>query len=99
MSSISAYSQAGAGDLLTLKLATNYQARVVPTIGGVLLFRVDRLSHYPDAWIQAGRFAGKDRRRILDVETAAKEVSLRSIGFRFLSTLATFSSIVIQSQL
>ncbi len=54
------------GDLLTLKLATHYQGRIVPTIGGVLLFGVDRLNHYPDAWIQAGRFAGNDRRRILD---------------------------------
>ncbi len=53
-------------DLLTLKLATTYQGRIVPTIGGVLLFGVDRLSHYPDAWIQAGRFAGNDRRRLLD---------------------------------
>jgi predicted HTH transcriptional regulator len=54
------------GDLLTLKLATSYQGRTVPTIGGVLLFGVDRLNHYPDAWIQAGRFGGNDRRRILD---------------------------------
>jgi ATP-dependent DNA helicase RecG len=53
-------------DLQTLKIVTNYQGRVVPTIGGVLLFGVDRLNHYPDAWIQAGRFAGNDRRRILD---------------------------------
>jgi predicted HTH transcriptional regulator len=53
-------------DLQTLKIVTNYQGRVVPTIGGVPLFGVDRLNHYPDAWIQAGRFAGNDRRRILD---------------------------------
>ncbi|MGB0124088.1 MAG: integrase core domain-containing protein, partial [Silvibacterium sp.] len=53
-------------DLQTLKIVTNYQGRVVPTIGGILLFGVDRLNHYPDAWIQAGRFAGSDRRRIVD---------------------------------
>jgi ATP-dependent DNA helicase RecG len=53
-------------DLQTLKIVTNYQGRVVPTIGGILLFGVDRLNPYPDAWIQAGRFAGSDRRRILD---------------------------------
>ncbi len=53
-------------DLETLKLITTYQGRIVPTIGGVLLFGADRLSHYPDAWIQAGRFAGNDRRRIID---------------------------------
>jgi len=54
------------GDLLTLKLATKYQGRIVPTIGGILLFGTNRLSHYPDAWIQVGRFAGDDRRRLLD---------------------------------
>ncbi|HWB31871.1 MAG TPA: helix-turn-helix domain-containing protein [Acidobacteriaceae bacterium] len=53
-------------DLQTLKVMTNYQGQAVPTIGGILLFGVDRLSHYPDAWIQAGRFAGSDRRRIVD---------------------------------
>jgi ATP-dependent DNA helicase RecG len=53
-------------ELQTLKIVTNYQGRIVPTIGGLLLFGADRLNHYPDAWIQAGRFAGNDRRRILD---------------------------------
>jgi ATP-dependent DNA helicase RecG len=53
-------------ELQTLKIVANYQGRIVPTIGGILLFGADRLSHYPDAWIQAGRFAGNDRRRILD---------------------------------
>lgn len=52
--------------LQSLKLTANYQGRIVPTIGGVLLFGSERLSHFPDAWIQAGRFAGRDRRRILD---------------------------------
>jgi ATP-dependent DNA helicase RecG len=52
--------------LQSLKLTTSYQGRVVPTIGGVLLFGSARLKHFPDAWIQAGRFAGRDRRRILD---------------------------------
>jgi ATP-dependent DNA helicase RecG len=53
-------------DLQTLKIMTSYQGRGVPTIGGILLFGTDRLNHYPDAWIQVGRFAGNDRRRILD---------------------------------
>ncbi|MFZ2021673.1 MAG: RNA-binding domain-containing protein [Terracidiphilus sp.] len=38
-------------ELETLKLLTKYQGRIVPTIGGVLLFGADRLNHYPDAWI------------------------------------------------
>ena len=53
-------------DLQTLKIVTSSQGRIAPTIGGVLLFGANRLDHYPDAWIQVGRFAGNDRRRILD---------------------------------
>lgn len=53
-------------DLQTLKIMTSYQGRAVPTVGGILLFGAERLNHYPDAWIQVGRFAGNDRRRILD---------------------------------
>jgi ATP-dependent DNA helicase RecG len=53
-------------DLQTLKIVTSYQGRTVPTVGGILLFGIDRLNHYPDAWIQVGRFAGNDRRKILD---------------------------------
>ena len=53
-------------NLETLRLVTRHQGRLVPTTGGVLLFGVDRLVHFPDAWIQAGRFAGTDRAAILD---------------------------------
>lgn len=53
-------------DLESLRLLTDYQGRTVPTVGGVLLFGVDRERHFPDAWIQAGRFAGSDKSRILD---------------------------------
>jgi ATP-dependent DNA helicase RecG len=52
--------------LQSLRVTTRYQGRIVPTIGGVLLFGAARLDHFPDAWIQAGRFAGRDRRRLLD---------------------------------
>lgn len=53
-------------DLKTLRLTTSYQGRIVPTIGGILLFGVNRFDRFPDAWIQVGRFAGGDRSRILD---------------------------------
>lgn len=53
-------------DLATLHLVTNHQGRRVPTVGGMLLFGRDRSSHFPDAWIQAGRFAGVDKTRIAD---------------------------------
>jgi len=53
-------------DLETLRLVTTHQGRKVPTVGGMLLFGRDRLQHFPDAWIQAGRFDGKDKTRITD---------------------------------
>jgi ATP-dependent DNA helicase RecG len=54
------------GDLETLRLVTGHQGRKVLTVGGMLLFGKDRERHFPDAWIQAGRFAGTDRSRIAD---------------------------------
>lgn len=53
-------------DLEVLGLCARHQGRVVPTVGGVLLFGHDRLRHFPDAWIQGGRFGGADRSVILD---------------------------------
>ena len=51
-------------DLDILGLCTTHQGRKVATVGGVLLYGQDRLAHFPDAWIQAGRFDGLDRSRI-----------------------------------
>ncbi len=53
-------------DLETLRLVTTHQGRKVPTIGGILLFGANRERHFPDAWIQAGRFQGVDKSRIAD---------------------------------
>lgn len=53
-------------DLETLRLVTGHQGRKVPTVGGMLLFGHDRERYFPDAWIQAGRFGGTDKTRILD---------------------------------
>jgi len=50
----------------TLRIVTEHQGRQVPTIGGLLLFGKDRFTRFPDAWIQAGRFAGTNRTRLLD---------------------------------
>lgn len=52
--------------LMSLKVTASYQGKTVPTVGGILLFGAGRLDRFPDAWVQAGRFAGSDRRRILD---------------------------------
>ncbi len=53
-------------DLETLRLVGEHQGKTVPTVGGMILFGHDRERHFPDAWIQAGRFAGSDKSRILD---------------------------------
>lgn len=53
-------------DLESLGLVVQHQGRVVPTVGGTLLFGRDRRRSFPDAWIQAGRFAGTDRSMIVD---------------------------------
>ena len=54
------------GDLTTLRLLVAHQGRKVPSAGGVLLFGRDRLAHFPDAWVQAGRFAGTDKTHLVD---------------------------------
>jgi len=53
-------------ELEPLRLLTRHQGRLVPTIGGVLLFGRERARLFPDAWLQVGRFAGIDKARILD---------------------------------
>lgn len=56
----------GRRDMETLRLVTDHQRHRVPTAGGILLFGRDRLRHFPDAWIQVGRFQGIDRSAIVD---------------------------------
>jgi ATP-dependent DNA helicase RecG len=53
-------------DLVSLGLLVKHQGRLVPTVGGMLLFGQERERHFPDAWIQAGRFAGTDKAKIVD---------------------------------
>jgi ATP-dependent DNA helicase RecG len=55
-----------AKDLRTLRLLTRHQGRDVPTVAGIVLFGIERDRTVPDAWIQAGRFAGVDRTDIID---------------------------------
>ena len=52
--------------LVTIKLLTSYQRRLVPTKGAVLLFGKERMLHFPDAWVQCGRFTGTDKAIIFD---------------------------------
>ena len=71
-------------DLETLRLVTDHQGRKVPTVGGMLLFGTDRARHFPDAWIQAGRFDGTDKRRIVD------RAEIRSLAVRSVEEAITF---------
>ena len=71
-------------DLESLRLVTDHQGRKVPTVGGMLLFGRERERHFPDAWIQAGRFAGHDRSRILD------RVEIRSLPVRAIEETVAF---------
>ena len=45
---------------------TRFEKRRVPTVGGLLLFGKNRAHVFPDAWVQCGRFTGKDRTHIFD---------------------------------
>ena len=71
-------------DLETLRLVTMDQGRKVPTVGGVLLFGVDRQHYFPDAWIQAGRFGGTDKSQILD------RVEIRAFPIRAIEEVIAF---------
>lgn len=55
-------------DLETLQLVVRYQGKIVPTVGGMLLFGKEREKYFPDAWIHVGRFAGKTKTNIIDTE-------------------------------
>ena len=58
-------------DLDVLGLCTIHQGRRVPSVGGLLLFGRERLVHFPDAWVQAGRFAAADYRLPSDSRNSA----------------------------
>ncbi len=53
-------------DLATLRLTMEYQGKIVPTIGGVILFGKKREQFFPDAWIKVGRFLGTTKEKIAD---------------------------------
>lgn len=53
-------------DLQTLRLLTSHGRRLVPTVGGMLLFGLQPERRFPDAWIQCGRFTGTNKTEITD---------------------------------
>ena len=53
-------------ELLTLKFLVPVQGKLVPTTGAMLLYGKNRNFYFPDAWVQCGRFIGKDKADIFD---------------------------------
>ena len=52
--------------LQSLRILVKDQGRLVPSQGGILLYGEDRRQYFDDAWIQCGRFIGKDKADIFD---------------------------------
>jgi ATP-dependent DNA helicase RecG len=52
--------------LETLRALTRHERRLVPTVGGLLLFGKEPEREFPDAWIQCGRFTGTDKSVLAD---------------------------------
>jgi len=82
--SFAAFRKLARRDLETLRLVTDHQGRKVPTVGGMILFGNDRERHFPDAWIQAGRFHGTDKSRIVD------RVEIRTLPVRAIEEAIAF---------
>lgn len=53
-------------NLHSLQLMARHQGREVATVAGTILFGVDRLKYFPDAYLRAGCFKGNDKSVILD---------------------------------
>lgn len=77
----------------TLSLMVRHQGRLVPTVGGILLFGSVRDRYFPDAWIQCGRFDGTDKARILDQQEINNHLPLAlNYAFEFVKKHASRSA-------
>ena len=56
----------GTAALETLRALVRHERRLVPSVGGLLLFGKAPEREFPDAWVQCGRFAGTDKSTITD---------------------------------
>jgi predicted HTH transcriptional regulator len=71
-------------DLITLSVFVKDRENLIPTVGGVLLFSKNRLKYFPDAWMQLGVFAGKNKEEILssqEITTLLPESVDEAINF------------------
>jgi len=77
-------------DAQTLRLLISHGRRLVPTVGGVLLFGKNPQAHYPDAWIQCGRFGGTDKTQLTDtIECRGQLPGALEEAYRFIQRHAT----------
>jgi ATP-dependent DNA helicase RecG len=52
--------------LISENVLCRYQSKILPTVGGALLFAKDHKKIFPDAFIRCGRFKGTTKSTILD---------------------------------
>jgi len=52
--------------LISENILCHYQSKIVPTVGGALLFAKNHRSIFPDAFIRCGRFKGTSKSIIID---------------------------------
>ena len=64
------------GDLETLGLLVKAGKHLTPSVGGILLFSPMKDRCFPDAWIQAGRFAGLDKTQLIDSQEIKMPLAL-----------------------
>jgi len=54
--------------LLSLGIFAKDRERLIPTVGGMLLFSSNKLKYFPDAWIQFGVFEGIEKNKIVQTQ-------------------------------
>lgn len=60
------YKSIDTSKLETLRALVRHGRKLVPTVGGLLLFGKAHENEFPDAWVQCGRFSGTDKSNIAD---------------------------------
>jgi predicted HTH transcriptional regulator len=77
--------------LETLRALTRHERRLVPTVGGLLLFGKEPEREFPDAWIQCGRFAGTDKSVLADsVECHGVLTRMLEAAYEFIKKHAVY---------
>jgi predicted HTH transcriptional regulator len=79
-------------DLETLNLVVKEGRKTFPSVGGILLFGKNPAAHFPDVWLQCGRFIGVDRAKIADTSEHRESLTrLPERGLEFIRKHASKS--------